>query len=111
MAQKDPTGGTDREEEGKSSVEMVDASVHSPALQEAEQEDEPSLGQKHWSTSTEVCDPESSDLCKQNTGLQGWGTARQRHDKGPSRNTLSSGAHGVKDPGDGAVAQHIWRLV
>lgn len=25
-------------------------------------------------------------------------------------NILSSGAHGVKDPGDGAMAQHIRRL-
>lgn len=83
MAQKDPTGGTDREEKGKSPVEVVDVPVHSPALQEAEQEDEPSLGQEHWSRSAEVCEPASPDLCKQTHGTAGMGESQAEGWGGP----------------------------
>lgn len=92
-------------------MEVLDASVHSPALQEAEQEDEPSLGQEHWSRSAKECEQRHQSCANKQAGLQGWGRAGQRSGEGPSRNTLSSGAHGVKAPGDGAVAQHIWGLV
>lgn len=115
MAQKDPTGGTDREEGAKKLHGGSGCFCPQPSMQEAEQEDEPSLGREHWSRSAEVCEPASSDLCKQTrrtagtgqTQVQGWGGPGPS----PSRDTLSSGAHGVKDPGDGAEAQHIWGLV
>lgn len=42
-------------------------------------------------------------------GLQLWRRAGQR--SGEGQNILSSGAQGVKDPGDGAVAQYVWGLV
>lgn len=76
-------------------------------MQEAEQEDEPSPGQELRSRSAEARRVRS--CANKQAGLQRWGRARQR--SGEGQNILSSGAQGVKDPGDGAVAQYVWGLV
>lgn len=64
-------------------MEVVDVSVHSPALHKAEQEDEPSLGQEHWSRSAEVCEPASSDLCKQTCRAAAMGQSQAEGWEGP----------------------------
>lgn len=92
-------------------MEVSDVSVHSPGLREVEQEDEPSPGQEHWSRSAKVCEPASSDLCKQTHGTAGMGESRAEEWGGPVPEHPQLWGSGVKDPGDGAVAQHIWGLV
>lgn len=86
MAQKDPQEALIREERGKISTEVLDVSVPSPGVQEAEQEDEPSPGQEPR------CETASPALSKQTPRAAGWARGRHRDREGPARDTLSSRA-------------------